>query len=90
MHCFLGSLSPEAKSSIKRETGSKIFKFGGVEISKSIESIEFPCKIVGKNIRIRADIIDADIPLLLSKEAMKKAEMKLDLVNDTAEVFEKE
>ena len=90
MQCFIDTLSPEARSSIKREAGSKIFKFGGGEICKSIESVEFPCKMAGKNVRIRTDVVNADIPLLLSKEAMKKAEVKLDLVSDTAEIFGKE
>ena len=36
---------------------------------------------------IRADVVDSDIPLLLSKDSMKKAKIKLDLENDQAEIF---
>ena len=39
---------------------------------------------------METDIVDNDIPLLVSKSAMKKAEMKLDVVNDEAEIFGKE
>ena len=43
-----------------------------------------------KQCEITTDIVNNDIPLLLSKEAMKKANMKLDLVNDKAEIFGEE
>ena len=33
---------------------------------------------------IKTDIVDSDIPLLLSKSAIKSADIKLDLENDTA------
>ena len=33
------------------------------------------------------DIVESDMPLLLSKAAMKKARMEIDLVSDTVTVF---
>ena len=38
----------------------------------------------GKRIKIKTDVVDSDIPLLLSKTAMKSAGVKLDLENDIA------
>ena len=38
----------------------------------------FPAKIGQKNIMIKTDVIDTDFPLLLSKTAMKKANVKID------------
>ena len=38
---------------------------------------------------IKTDVVTSDIPLLLSLETMKKAGVKLDLVNDSAEIFGK-
>ena len=52
--------------------------------------IKFPCELAGKKIFIKCHIVDSDLPLLLSKDAMKKAHMKLDLENDKAEIFGKE
>ena len=46
--------------------------------------------LAGKKCLMETDIVDNDIPLLMSKSAMKKAEMKLDVVNDEAEIFGKE
>ena len=38
---------------------------------------------------IRNDVVDSDIPLLLSVKPMKNATVKLDLGNDTAEILGK-
>ena len=43
----------------------------------------------GKDVLIDVEIIDSDIPLLMSKAAMKKANMVLYLSEDSAEVFGK-
>ena len=36
---------------------------------------------------IKTDVVDSDIPLLLSRSAMKKAGVKMDLENDSAAIF---
>ena len=43
--------------------------------------------IAGQDMMIITDTVDSDIPLLLSKTAMKKAGVKLNLQNYTAEIF---
>ena len=48
----------------------------------------FPTKIGHKNIMIRTDVIDTDLPLLLSKSAMKKANRKFDFSNDTINMLD--
>ena len=49
-----------------------------------------PCYLAGKKCLIETNVVDDDILLLMNKSAMKKAEMKLDVVNDKAEIFGKE
>ena len=36
---------------------------------------------------IKVDVVTCQIPLLLSKDAMKRIEMKIDFTNDTVEVL---
>ena len=36
----------------------------------------------GKNIHLTTDFIESDIPLALSKEALKKSNSRIDIVND--------
>ena len=49
-----------------------------------------PVVIAGKEAIIKTDVVKSDIPLLLSRTAMKKAAVKMDLENDTATIFGKE
>ena len=49
-----------------------------------------PAILAGTSVTIGVDVIDSDIPLLLSKQAKKKADMNIDLQNDVATVFGKE
>ena len=46
-----------------------------------------PANIVNKDATITTDIVDCVLPLLLSKAAMKKAEVKLDFVNDKVDIL---
>ena len=85
--CYLQSLSNDKLSRVVRKKSNKIFKFGSGETKQSMETITIPCVLAGKYIFIKTDVVDSDIPLLLSKDAMKQAQIKLDLISDTAEIF---
>lgn len=90
MDCFIQSLNDHDKSKLKSSDSAKMFKFGGGTCLKSEGAYEIPAVIAGRNITIKTDVVDSDIPLLLSRTAMKKAQIKMDLENDTAEIFGKE
>ncbi|KAL5019436.1 hypothetical protein ScPMuIL_003481, partial [Solemya velum] len=90
MENYVDSLSEEEKASVKRFEGSRIFKFGGGTTLHSKGEYEIPATIVSNSVRIWTDVVDSHIPLLLSREAMKKAEVRLDIRNDSAEIFGKQ
>ena len=52
--------------------------------------VTFPAKICKKNVRIKTDIINSDLPLLLSESKMKKANVKIDFSNDTISMLDQE
>ncbi len=54
---------------------------------KSKEAVCIPAVMAGQQVRINTDVVDSDIPLLLSKDSMKKARVKLDLEHDAAEIL---
>lgn len=64
------------------ESGST-FKFGSQERFKSLFRVKIPAKIGNKEISIVTDVIDSTIPLLLSKDAMKKADTSINFKDDT-------
>ena len=72
---------------VKFDSSSKVFKFGGGERKTSKGQVKLPCELAGKKVSVQTDIVDSDIPLLLSKTAMKGAKIKLDLENDKAEIL---
>ena len=88
-NCFIETMSKEDKDRMKISDGVKVFKFGGGEVLKSIKAVELPCTLAGEKVAIKADVVKSDIPLLLSLASMKKAQVKLDLANDEAEIFGK-
>ena len=87
---YVDSLSNDDKSKIINKEGHRVFKFGGGTRLKSEGEYELPIYLVGKQVKLHTDVVDSDIPLLLSKPAMKTAGVKLDLVNDTAVILGKE
>ena len=54
-----------------------------METLKSILSVVLPCIIAGMKISIFTDVVDSDIPLLLSKNAMKRAKTHINFENNT-------
>ena len=87
MECYLDSLPPEDRRCVTAKTGSKTFKFGGGEILQSRASYSIPAVLAGQKVSIVTDVVESEIPLLLSKDTMKKAKVKLDLEKDAAEIL---
>ena len=90
MNCYMDSLDPTIRDKVVEQSSDTMFKFGGGTVLKSNRKMIFPCSVAGVDCEIEADVVDSDIPLLLSKDSMKKAKMKLDLENDSASIFGKE
>ena len=46
-----------------------------------------PAFIADRRVKIKTDVVDSEIPLLLSRNEMKNLGAKIDLKNDRAEIF---
>ena len=51
-----------------------------------MKRVTIPCFVAGLRSEIITDVVDCDIPLLLSKDAMKRANMVLRFRDDTITV----
>ena len=87
---YLNSLYHEGRRKIKHSIGQKTFKFGGGERLKAKGEYNLPAVKAGKEVTIKTDVVESDIPLLLSRQAMKTAGVKMDLESDTAQIFDKD
>ena len=70
---------------IQEFTSETEFKFGDGKVVVVGKSVVIPCNIAGKNVSLMT--VKSEIPLLLSKERMKAAELKIDFVNDRINII---
>ena len=82
-NCFMETLPENARKKVKTFKGTRTFRFGSGKRLPSLKRVILPCVIGGVRVDISTDIVDADIPMLLSKSAMKKAKTIMDFKNDT-------
>ena len=88
-NCYLDTLSKKERDSINFGQSKTVFKFGDGELVPSIKIVKIPANISGYEVSIETDIINNMIPLLLSKEAMKKADTQIDFKTDSVTMLGK-
>ena len=72
------------------KSSDKTFKFGDGITYPSLKQVNIPVSIGGIKGHILSDVVDCEIPLLLSKPSLKAANSKLDFVNDTISMYGRE
>ena len=87
---YIQSLDKNDRQKVVQTKGRRVFKFGGGTCLQSKGEYSLPVVIAGKEATVKTDVVESDIPLLLSRTAMKKAAVKMDLENDTATIMGKE
>ena len=84
---YIEHLDETDRSKIKYEQGERMLKFGGGTYLYSKGPYSLPACTAGKAVTIKMDVVESDIPLLLSRSAMKMAAVKMNLENDTAVII---
>ena len=87
--CYLDTLPQHIRDKVKPVSSDARFRFGNGEVLKSKFNVKLPCRLAGKTVEIATDVVDSDIPLLLSKSSMKKSNTVLNFVNDSVSIFGK-
>ena len=86
---YLKTLDQEDRDEIYYSSGKKLFTFGcGTQLKSKGECI-IPAFIADRRVKIKTDVVDSEIPLLLSRNGMKNLDAKIDLKYDRAEIFGK-
>ena len=89
LNCYLDTLTSDQLKNIKTSPSDANFKFGSGEGAKSMKKVFLPSVIGERSVLIETDVVKCDIPLLLSKDAMKKAAMQIDFKADVVKIFGK-
>ena len=79
---FIDTLSDEERSQITIQPSAQTFTFGDGNTVVSKRKITLPCWMGGVEGKVTTDVVDCNIPLLLSRQSMKATEMILDFKND--------
>ena len=82
---FISSMPASVKKGLIPVNSSRVYKFGGGEIRKSLGKINVPCYLgTDQNKQLAAievEVVDADIPLLIGAASLKKARAIMDMGN---------
>ena len=84
---YVDQLEQKKKKKIKIGTSAKTFKFGNGAKVKSYMKATIPAQIGDIKCNIETEVVDIDLPLLLSKDSLKKAKTVLDICIDKATMF---
>ena len=88
LHQFLDTFDSQS-GQIQCKESCTPFKFGDGKTVYSYQSVKLPATIGSVNCYIETEVVDCEIPLLLSKDSLKRAETVLDLRNDKVTMFGK-
>ena len=87
LHCYLDTF-PSNITLQERQSG-KTFRFGPSKSYPSLKQVIIPANIDDIEVEIVVDVVDCEIPLLLSKQFMKDADSTLDFVSDCITMYGK-
>ena len=86
---YLDMLPENLLKEVRRLDSRKRFQFGGEYVLPSNGRFSIPAVIMGRKCTIRTDVVESDIPLLFSKQALKKMEANINYKTNEAEIFGK-
>ena len=70
---FFSKFSIAEKRKIEIFDTQRVYRFGGGEVRPSKYSVKFTCVIGGRSLKLKTEVIDEDLPLLLGNSSLKLA-----------------
>ena len=87
LESFLDTLSRSDRRSVHKESDKCRFRFGDGEIFTSSEIVTLPIQIGSQHVKLRTNVVDCDVPLLLSRESLKRANAEIDFRTDSVSLL---
>ena len=84
---YLETLSDEDKKLLHVEDSNSVLKFGDSKLIKSNKKVTIPTVTADQKVMLTTDVISKDLPLLLSKEAMKRANTQIAFASDKINIL---
>ena len=89
-NAYLDTLTKSEAEAIKNKKSTAVFRFGDSDPVKATNTVRLPLKIQNIDFTLETEVVPCDVPLLLSKETMKRAGAKMNFVDDKIELFGEE
>ena len=77
MNCYLETLNESELKDVETCESNIAFKLGDGQKIESMKKMKIPARIGSKDVKIETDVVNTNIPLLLSKESMTKANTEI-------------
>ena len=87
---YLETLSPEDRENVLEKQSKTKFRFGDGETLGYLKSVVILVQIGDNETTIQIDAVSCELPPLLRKDAVKKANTKVDLTNDKISILGQE
>ena len=87
---YVDSMSEDQKTNLKCDESNAVFRFGDSSPLTSMMKVFLPVTIKDKNLFLPTDVVDADVPFLLSKEALKRGKAITNFENETIQIYDSE
>lgn len=87
---YMESMSEEEKHNVKTEDSKAVYRFGDSAPSPSLKKVFLPITINDMNMYLPTDVVEVDVPLLLSKETLKKGKAVTDFEKETIKIYNSE
>ena len=87
LKAYTDSLSLKDRHSITCTASSHKFRFGDGKHYKSEKYVILPIYINGHRYELGVEVVDCDIPLLLSRETLHRANACIDIANDSIQIL---
>ena len=90
MEEYLCTLTDKEKSQVDQSRSQKCYRFGGKDPVNALNHMKIPITIANNEVTLGVDVVDIDIPLLLSKRSLQRIDAKIDLGKNILQVFDQD
>lgn len=83
LQSYIDSLSRSDRRSVHKDYDKCNFRFGDGEIHTSTEMVTIPVQFGSQGVKLRTHVVNCDVPLLLSRDSLKRADAEIEFKTDT-------
>ena len=87
---YLETLTEEEVNKIESKESEAVFRFGDSKPVTALKKVLLPIKINNVDLLLETEVVSSNVPLLLSKDTMKRARAKMCFEEDKIELFGEE